>query len=288
MPDIFSLASIATKLMLYFGVLTSTGLVVAALLFATPIAAVRHDVRRYALGFGVLGLLAAALSFSLRGAALTGDASGMTDPEMLGILLETQVGTVLYLRLAGMTALIVGALIGGKGYWLSLAGGMVTIWCFAEIGHVPGLKAFWLQLILAFHLSIAAFWIGIFVPLRKLALLPDQLLNAAQLGDGFGRIASLAVPVLLVAGVVLSWQLVGSVQALIDTRYGIALLAKVALVSALLGLAAANKLRFVPGLQAGRVDAGQSLARAIRFEWLCIFGIFLATATFTSILSVPS
>ncbi|MFK8036059.1 MAG: copper resistance D family protein [Hyphomicrobiales bacterium] len=288
MPDFFGFAAIATKMMLYFGVLTSTGLVISALLFAAPLDAIKKDVRKYAIAFGALGYLASIVSFSLRGAALTGDASGMTDSDILGILLETQVGTVFYLRMAGMAAMLIGLLIGGKGYWLSLAGGLVTIWCFAEIGHVPGLEGFWLQLLLAAHLTVAAFWIGVFIPLRKLALNSTQYSQAAELGHGFGRVASIAVPVLLVAGVVLSWKLVGSVQALYSTGYGIALMAKVGVVTALLGLAAANKLRFVPALQNGRPDAGHSLARAIRFEWVCVFGIFLATATFTSILSVPT
>ena len=288
MPDTFGIAAIATKMMLYFGVLTSTGLVMSALLFTASIDAVKKDVQKYAIGFGLLGLLASIESFSLRGARLTGDVSGMTDPEMLGILLETQVGTVVYLRLTGMTAMLIGLFIGGKAYWFSLAGGLVTIWSFAEIGHVPGLEAFWLQLLLAAHLTVAAFWIGVFIPLRKLAVDPTLNSLAAELGHGFGRVAIIAVPILLMAGVVLSWKLVGSFQALFSTGYGVALLAKVSIVTALLGLAAANKLRFVPALQEGRPDAGRSLARAIRFEWICIFGIFLATAIFTSVLTVPT
>ena len=40
----------------------------------------------------VLALLASVLGFMLHGAALTGGADGMTDPDMLGLLWQTPVG----------------------------------------------------------------------------------------------------------------------------------------------------------------------------------------------------
>ena len=80
MPDIWGFAAIITKFALYLGVLTAVGTVTVALVFRL------RQYKRLGLVFAVIGLVAAVLSFSLSGANLTGDASGMTDPEMLGLL----------------------------------------------------------------------------------------------------------------------------------------------------------------------------------------------------------
>ena len=66
MPDAFGLVAIVTKMALYLGVLTSAGTVMATLLF---------------------GLVRT---------------RGMTDPEILGLLWNTPVGTALLLRLVGL------------------------------------------------------------------------------------------------------------------------------------------------------------------------------------------
>ena len=83
MPDLFGLAAIVTKFALYLGVITAAGTVMATLMF-------RLDrTRGLAAAFAVLGLVATIFTFSLRGANLTGDARGMTDPEMLALLWVT-------------------------------------------------------------------------------------------------------------------------------------------------------------------------------------------------------
>ena len=130
MPDLFGLAAILTKFALYLGVMTAAGTVMATLMF-------RLDrTRGLTAAFAVLGLLATLLAFSLRGANLTGDISGMTDPEMLGLLWSTPVGTVLLLRLVGLSALIAGLFMGRVGIWVSMLGGVIAIWSFTQVGHV--------------------------------------------------------------------------------------------------------------------------------------------------------
>ena len=99
----------------------------------------------------------------------------------------------------------------------------------------------------------AAFWIGILAPLRSLAA--GSLKEAAALGRRFGRIAGVTVPVLIAAGIVLAWRLVGDLPALVATGYGLALLAKVTGVGVLLAAAAANRLRFVPAMERGNEQA---------------------------------
>ena len=70
----------------------------------------------------------------------------------------------------------------------------------------------------------------------------------------FGRAAIAVVLLLIGAGVILILQLVGSVQAMIGTPYGLSLCAKLMLVAVILLLAAHHKWRLVPGtLQKPRI-----------------------------------
>jgi putative copper resistance protein D len=245
MPDIWTLAAIVAKFALYIGVLAAAGTVLAALVFRLD------QYRRLALGFGCLGICGTILVFSLRGANLTGDASGMIDLEMLGLLWSTPVGTALALRLVGSALLITGLFFGSLGLWVSVFGGIMAIWSFDHVGHVSGRETTFLDIALTVHLVAVAFWIGVLTPLKRMASTAATYPIAAQVGHRFGQIASVAVPLLIIAGGYMGYALVGSIAALFWTGYGQVLILKVALVTALLGMAAYNKWRFIPGVQVG-------------------------------------
>ncbi len=281
MPDIWGLAAMATKFLLYLGVLTSAGTVFAVVMFKVS------GVRAFASIFAAVGLVAAVLGFLLRGAALTGDASGMTDPEMLGLLWATPVGTALAYRFVGLALVIVGLPLGRPGLWASALGGLLALWSFAIVGHIPDRELIWLDALLLIHLIAMAMWVGILTPLRRLAnvgVAPET----ADLGQRFGRLAMLFVPLLILMGLVMSYILVGSINALLGTGYGQALIVKVLLVGVLLSLAALNKVRFVPKLMAGEAQASEHLSRSISFEWIAVVAILLTTAILTSVLTLPS
>lgn len=282
MPDIWTLAAVAAKFALYTGVLAAAGTVLAALVF-------RLDQCRWlAIGFASLGICATILVFSLRGANLTGDASGMIDLEMLGLLWSTPVGTALALRLVGLALLILGLFIGPLGLWVSVFGGVMAIWSFDHVGHVSGRDLTVLDIALTLHLLAVAFWIGIMTPLKRMASAAATYPIAAQVGHRFGQIASVAVPLLILAGAYMGYVLVGSVAALLGTGYGQILIVKVALVAVLLGLAAANKLRFIPDIQAGDARAAGHLAQSITIEWVVILLILGTTAVLTTNSTLPT
>jgi putative copper resistance protein D len=163
----------------------------------------------------------------------------------------------------------------------------MVLWSFAQIGHLSGAVT-WMKVLLVVHLAGVAFWIGVLSPLRRLASNPLYQRQAAALGHRFGMVATIVVPTLLVAGVYHAWILTGSWENLIGSAYGQTLLVKVGVVSVLLALAAANKLRFVPQLAAGNTQAAQHLSRSISVEWAVITAILLATSILTSVLSVPT
>lgn len=282
MPDAFGLGAIVTKFALYLGVMTAAGTVIAALMF-------RLDrTRGLAVAFAVLGLMATILAFSLRGANLTGVISGMTDPEMLGLLWTTPVGTALRLRLLGLGLLIAGLFMGRVGTWVSVLGGVIAIWSFNHVGHVSGRDTILLDIALTLHLLAVALWIGVLTPLKRLASSSATYASAAEVGHRFGVVATVTVPLLIIAGGFMGYELVGSLDALIGTGYGQALIIKVLLVGLLLGLAAANKLRFIPALRAGDSAAANHLSKSITVEWLVILAMLGTTAVLTTNLTLPT
>ena len=282
MPDLFGLAAIATKFALYLGVMTAAGTVMATCIF-------RLDrTRGLAAAFAVLGLAATILAFSLRGANLTGDVSGMTDPEMLGLLWTTPVGTALLLRLVGLGLLIAGLFMGRVGTWVSVLGGVIAIWSFDHVGHVSSRDTTLLDIALMLHLLAVALWIGVLTPLKRLASSSNTYASAADVGHRFGVVATFTVPVLIILGGYMGYELVGSFSALISTGYGQALIIKVLLVGLLLGLAAGNKLRFIPALRAGDTAAANDLSKIISIEWLVILAVLGTTAVLTTNLTLPT
>ena len=282
MPDIWSLAAIITKFALYLGILTATGTVLAALMFRL------NQFRGIALVFGGLAIIASLVGFSLKGANLTGDISGMLDLEMLGLLWSTPVGTAVALRLCGLGVLIVGLFMARGGLALSALGGITAVWSFGHIGHISDRGSAVLDVALTLHLITVAIWIGILTPLQRLARETATYAEAAKVGHRFGLVASFTVPALIIAGSYMSYTLVGSISLLIQTGYGQALIIKVLLVAVLLSLAAANKLRFMPRLRAGDATAANHLAKSISIEWLVVLLIFAITAVLTSNLTLPT
>ncbi|UWR12031.1 copper resistance D family protein [Sulfitobacter mediterraneus] len=282
MPDAFGLAAIIAKFALYLGLMTAAGTVMATCMF-------RLDrTRGLAAAFAVVGLMATILAFSLRGANLTGNVSGMTDPEMLGLLWTTPVGTALLLRLVGLSLLIAGLFMGRLGMWISMLGGIIAIWSFDHIGHVSSRDTTLLEIALTLHLLAVALWIGVLTPLKRLASSPATYTSAADVGHRFGVVAMVTVPALIIAGGYMGYELAGSLEALVGTGYGQALIIKMLLVGLLLGLAAANKLRFIPALRAGDPAAAGHLSKSISVEWLVILAVLGTTAVLTTNLTLPT
>jgi len=243
--------------------------------------------RRLAAIFAVLGLFATILSFSLRGANLTGDLSGMTDPMMLSLLWTTPVGTALALRLIGLNLLLVGLFLGRIGAWVSVLGGIIALFSFTQIGHISSSESELMEVALILHLLAVALWIGVLTPLYRLASSSTRYASAADVGHQFGLVASVSVPVLIVVGGYMGYQLVGSFTALVETGYGQALIIKILLVGGLLALAAVNKLRFIPALRLGDPVAASHLSKSIYVEWLVILAILGVTAVLTTNLTLP-
>jgi putative copper export protein len=256
--------AVALRALYYVGSLGGAGLAFFSLLFGgRQEAAGAARLRRWVVGAALLGLFSGLAGLVVQVGVLTaGDT--LVDAEVWTVVLAS--GTGASYGLGGAGLLLVAVLALGP-HWAvpATVGGVLVCASYALLGHTTMLVPRPLLAgLLLLHLVLAAFWIGSLPPLAWSAR--REGLAAARLVEDWARIAALAVPVLAAAGLLLAWRILGSVQQLVASWYGWALLAKVALVTVLLGLAAWHRYRLTPPLAAGVPGAGRRLARSVAVE----------------------
>jgi copper resistance protein D len=123
----------------------------------------------------------------------------------------------------------------------------------------------------ALHLLGAGLWLGALLPLcfvlhsARAAATPAWLSAASSVTGNFSSLGVVAVLTIVVSGVVNTSLQVDTFAALVQTQYGQLVSAKIALLALIVALAGYNRLRLVPKIQAGVVDAGRdSLAGLYR------------------------
>lgn len=262
-----------------FGVLIGTfwlvGLCLVRLVFGV------HVSLRLRCVLWCLTALSSLAIFALTAGILMDSIAGMTDRVILGFIWETPVGTALALRVIGLGLVAISLLpIGRIWDWIGVIGSIALLTSFVVSGHVSGLNSVWVSGLLAFHIAIAAFWVGILFPLHTLALNDPK--DAARVGQKFGQFAIVLVPLMVIAGGAMAWQLMGSINALLTTGYGNLLMIKVAGVGVLMLGAALNKLRFIPALLEDDKTAADGLAQTIEMEGAAVIFILAFTAALTS------
>lgn len=283
--DGLAVLAVVAKAIGYGTTLLAMGGVLFTLAFATRAdASVLRLAKRLAVGAALFGLAVLALRFGIRAARISGMGfEGATDPLMLGFVWDSPLGTAALWRGGGELA-VLALLIPGIGRWIALAGCCAIAFSFAQVGHTLGEPRATLTVLIVLHLLAAAFWVGALLPLRRAARSPE----GADLLHSFGQIAGYGVAMLIVAGATLAWLLSGSLLALFGTAYGVGLLIKIGIVGALLGLAALNKIKFVPALREQNLSAVHALRRSISLEITAIVLILLATATLTTVTTPPA
>ncbi|GIT93369.1 hypothetical protein JANAI62_37960 [Jannaschia pagri] len=282
--DGLAVLAILAKAIGYGAALVAMGGVLFSTVFATRAdAPALRTARQLAVGAALVGLAVLALRFGIRAARISGMGfEGAADPMMLGFVWDSPLGTAAIWRGAGDLA-ILAILVPRIGHWIALGGSVAVAISFTQVGHALGEPRAALAVLLVLHLLAAAFWVGALAPLRRTAFLPI----GADLLHHFGKIAVFGVAVLVIAGTALAYLLSGSLAALFGTAYGLGLLLKVGVVSALLGLAALNKVRLVPALRAGKPGTADALRRSISLEMLAVALILLATAMITTVTTPP-
>jgi len=282
--DGWALVAILAKAAGYSAALVAMGGPLFVAVFRSAPEDVLRIARTLAAGAAILGIAVLTLRFGIRSARISGMGfAGSTDPLMLGLVWDSPLGTAALWRGAG-AVLILGVLIKGTvGLAASLVGACLVALSYTLVGHSLGDPRWLLGSLLGAHLLAVAFWIGALAPLHRAAGRPDGPILLHR----FGFVASGAVPLLVLTGLVFAWLMIGSLGGLFGTAYGWTLIVKLAIVAGLLGLAAWNKLRLVPALSSGDPSASGSLRRSILLELVAVGLILMTTATLTSITTPP-
>jgi copper transport protein len=257
---------------LYLGLFTGVG----GAFFLRWIAQV-GSARKTVLGAIMLGLVAAVASLGLLGLDLLGlpisalftaapweVAAGTSFAGSLliaGVAMIVAIVALLVTKEVIARALAVFALA-GAGLSLTVSGHAATA--------SPELLA---RTAIFIHACAIAFWLGALMPL---AILVGQVKGAALPAlNRFSRVAVPVVALLVLSGLALATVELESLSALVNTTYGLILIAKLVLVVVLLTLACLNRYRLTPALAA---NPGAS--------WLLRRSILLECATALAILAV--
>lgn len=281
-----SVAVVAVKALVYLTCLTAAGGALFLVLFGGQmIQAERQSALRFARAMAVLALYATMARVLSLSAMLGDDWASAWDETFIRMILDGTEGRAVAVRSAGLVVLALALFAGGRAMALALVGSFAVVASFGLTGHTGSygpLAAF----IVALHLIAVAYWVGALMPLYGLTGVAHQE-RLASILTRFGNLALGFVGTLVVAGLALLWLLLGSVEAVVASGYGRLVLLKLGFVTALLLLAAINKLRLTPAVAVGQVGARQHLRRSIAVEIALVLAIFFVTAAFTTLTGPP-
>lgn len=238
----------------------------------------------------VVGLLCSLAGIALQGALGAGvSLGGMLNSQVLESSLDTRTGhawllrSVIWVLLVIFVALYRGMRLRREAVALAVpVAALVGTLPYAGHADTQSPKAVLIPADVL-HVLAAGTWFGGLV-LLLVAFWPRggaPLEGAASATARFSYLALPAMAVLATAGSVQAWFYLGSIGGFFDSPYGWALVAKIALVVGIIGLAAANRRR-TAHLADSPVDADQSatsLRSAMRTEALLAVLVLGATAT---------
>jgi copper transport protein len=201
-------------------------------------------------------------------------------------LFSSRVGEVWLIRLALAlltAAAMIAAAVSGRtwGWWAATGTGGLLLMTLTRLSHAAATGRFLPFVADWTHAVAAAVWMGgllgfvvalFFGQLRSLP--PDRQAKLRERSvRRFSTVATIAVAVLAATGLYASLLHVPSLQALVDTPYGRALLVKLGLLALVLAIGTCNLLL------RGRGPFG----RLIIVELLLALGLFVATGFLTSL-----
>lgn len=246
---------------------------------------IRQVVKRVTIACAILVPFLLMLRIATRSARISGSGlDGMLDQVMLQIVWESPLGTFAVLQILGAFLVFIAIRLKGFLYIGGLIGSLCLASSFAAIGHSLGEPRLILAPLIVIHILFVGFWFASLAPLYRVSMTSGGVVILHR----FGVVASLAVPALAVVGLIFASNMLGSWHSLVTTDYGVTLLAKLILVTALLGLAAINKLKLVPEMALSTASAGQGLRRSILLEAGIMCAILCVTAALTSVTTPPA
>ncbi|MGB1256105.1 MAG: copper resistance D family protein [Thiolinea sp.] len=282
------LLDLTTKLLMYLGMAAFLGGLFISILCKEQPALFRF-IKRYMLVGTLLALSAVGANFYAQvGSFAESGWEGMFDAMYVNMLWDSSVGESLILRFTVLCIILLLLLLSRHKLTLSLVMiglSVLLAASFSLIGHTAELSLI-LRALLGIHVLIALLWIGSLLPLWQACRGSLAIPSLQRLMHQFGLMAMGLVSVLLVCGVILAYQLLGSINELISTPYGLMLLAKVVLVGGILGFAAWHKWRLVPQLT--DQPAASRLQRSILLESILGLAILIVTVLLTTVVGPAS
>jgi len=250
------------------------------------------------LGAGIALLVGAALSLLAQSASMNGVPLAKLDAPMVQLVLGTQWGYAIALRI-GLGGLAIAITLLGRpsrSVFVVLAVlGILSLGSFAFTGHGAsddGLVGMVHLVSDMLHSVAAGVWLGalagFFILLKRpsAAVEPHRSALAKALGD-FASTGTLVVAVLIVTGLINSYLLIGiaGLPNLLTSAYGDLLALKLMLFVAMIGLAAKNRFRLTPALRRASDEivsakAVVALRRSVIAEALAGLAILALVAVF--------
>ena len=203
--------------------------------------------------------------FVFTAGGMSGSLAGAADPRVLmTVLTATDFGPLWAGRLALIVAVLLAILAGGlrRPSWAVASLSALILVSLAGTGHAragegwPGLAHIAAD---AAHLLAAGTWLGGLWPLAAALAWAhrgdvQRMRASGELLMRFSGLGYVAVAVLVATGVVNSWFLLGSIEALTSGVYGRLLLLKLALFGGMAALAASNRFWITPRLHHADAD----------------------------------
>jgi putative copper export protein len=288
-------ASIAIRALGFICLFQAAGAAFFLRLFQRHIAAVEQRIGRVARATAVGGIGLVIAHQALEAALLRGDVSGLIDPRLQQLAWSSSSGNAALLEILALAIVVLGLRRPGRdGAIIASTGAAVAVCAFALTGHTSasGYRGLLAPLLIV-HLLAIAFWFGALLPLSLMLRSAPRTDTVALLRE-FSALAGVLVPLIALAGLTLALTLIHPTRAW-RAPYGLLILLKIALFSALMGLAAWNRWRLLPrlgaraaapeALPAGSRTAAVALRGSIAAEYVMIVIVFAVTASLTALFS---
>ena len=233
---------------------------------------------------------------------MTKNMTGATDYQTIethafGMILgETYFGTAWISRMVALAACLIGMLRfrnePAQGCLIVSLGGAIALGSLAWGGHgamdegVRGFLHFTADIL---HLIAAGAWVGAlasFLLLTKQGSNEKHFAVLARTSVGFAAVGTVIVAMLVVTGIVNFYLIAGTnLSLLFFSAYGRLLLLKLALFGGMLLMAALNRYRLAPRIEAAVLSGNTqaaciALKRSLSMEFLLAVGILLLVAIF--------
>lgn len=243
-------------------------------------------------GWALLGI-AGGLSLLLQTATTTGGGlvAAAFDPALGSIITDTRFGELWLGRMAlwALWGVLLVWVSSPRSTWIALGTGGALLLAHSLFGHASAgpdasaaIIADWL------HLSATALWIGglmafsmVLLLMRRMTL-EERTTAISRTAALFSNYARVLVAAIAITGLYAAWLHIGSVEALLNTVYGRALVVKTLLFMPLLGLAAINLIFTRRGLENGQPIWTGRLRGLVGVEVALALGIFVAVSVMTS------